>query len=823
MKRTMALILCVLAVAPSAMGAMTYSASRIISPTYTSYIGSGTTMDPVYQFANEAEGYLEATTAFPSLLLTSTDTPPTATEGMMYYDTSEHIVKVRRAADWLALGSGSFTGGSITGDIVMANGIYLQSSEVTAEASAIQAWDTTATASYTNVLSWTNGAVPAIVLGAATSTVAIASTGLNVTTAGIVSGITNFTGAGTFSINDNATTNTTSIGGGTTTGTVTVGGTGTQAIDIGNGVGIKTVALGSSNTTSATTILGGDNGVNINVDNLNNPTNINTSGSTGTVTIGGTGTQTISIGNGAGAKAVNLGSVNGGSATVISSGSADLDINATAALDIDAGTTLDILAGGAFSIDGANAASNISLATNTDADDFTIGLTGATNSSLILNSTGTGTDAIGLVTTAGGITTTSAGTYTATAVGAVALFSNAIEQTITLGNETGASSLNLKAGTGNVNIQGVAATTITVGDAAQEGTMKFGESSAAMELDIGTGAGVHTIHLGDGAGAQVLTVGSTNGAAQTTIQSGTGDLSITSTDDWTATAAGTVSLFANAVEQLVTIGNETGASSLALKAGTGNINIQGVPASTITIGDAAQTAAITIGASTDTMTDLSLGTGVGAHTIHIGDGGTAAQVITIGSTSAASATTIQGGSVGVATKSPLNAGAVVAGTCTAVEYQNNGHHRTVLTLLTGTHVHVADGGDGDGIKIYDFPQGNVIVLGAFADAVITADAHMTGAYACAIGTVVAGNDNALSSTEADFVASTAVTQGSNQDFHGVSALAAAGLVGIPFDGTGGGKGVYFNAAAADGSTDAEALVTAQSGTIVIEWIYLGDF
>jgi hypothetical protein len=35
--------------------------------------------------------------------------------------------------------------------------------------------------------------------------------------------------------------------------------------------------------------------------------------------------------------------------------------------------------------------------------------------------------------------------------------------------------------------------------------------------------------------------------------------------------------------------------------------------------------------------------------------------------------------------------------------------------------------------------------------------------------------------------------------------------------------VYFNAAAADANADAAAVVTAQSGTVVIEWIYLGDF
>jgi hypothetical protein len=90
---------------------------------------------------------------------------------------------------WIA-NAGTFAGGSITDNIVMANTKYIRSSLTTAEASAIQVYDLTATASYTNVLSWTNGDVPNIILGASTNTVAIASTGLNVSSAGAISGVT---------------------------------------------------------------------------------------------------------------------------------------------------------------------------------------------------------------------------------------------------------------------------------------------------------------------------------------------------------------------------------------------------------------------------------------------------------------------------------------------------------------------------------------------------------------------------------------------------------------------------------------------------------
>jgi hypothetical protein len=225
-----------------------------------------------------------------------------------------------------------------------------------------------------------------------------------------------------------------------------------------------------------------------------------------------------------------------------------------------------------------------------------------------------------------------------------------------------------------------------------------------------------------------------------------------------------------------------------------------------------------------------LGTGVGAHTIHIGDGGTAAQVITIGSTSAASAVTIQAGTGGVQLPggyiaNTVNAGAVVAGTCTAVEYSNNGYHRTVLTMLTGAVVNLEDKNDANGIKIYDFPQGNVIVLGAFADVVVTSAAAVTTSYVMSVGTVIGvDGEETLTTTEADFVASATVTcGGGNEDFHGASALTAAGLVMVPFDGTGGGKDVYLNAAVAAGNISGASAITAQSGTVVIEWIYLGDF
>ena len=111
---------------------------------------------------------------------------------------------------------------------------------------------------------------------------------------------------------------------------------------------------------------------------------------------------------------------------------------------------------------------------------------------------------------------------------------NAIAKTITIGNETGATALNLKAGTGNIDIQGVAATTITIGDAAQTGTIGLGVSTADMTLNLGTGAGVHTINIGTGGtGADVITIGGNVG----TLAIDTGDWDISTTGAMTGIGA----------------------------------------------------------------------------------------------------------------------------------------------------------------------------------------------------------------------------------------------------------------------------------------------
>ena len=100
--------------------------------------------------------------------------------------------------------------------------------------------------------------------------------------------------------------------------------------------------------------------------------------------------------------------LDGHSGVNIIGNAAEVDITTTGALDLNcANYTLD--ASGTLSIDVTGGASNITSTTDGGAEDFTIEVAGATDSSLILKSSGTGADALQLLATAGGIDITSSG------------------------------------------------------------------------------------------------------------------------------------------------------------------------------------------------------------------------------------------------------------------------------------------------------------------------------------------------------------------------------------------------------------------------------
>ena len=87
-----------------------------------------------------------------------------------------------------------------------------------------------------------------------------------------------------------------------------------------------------------------------------------------------------------------------------------IDPNGTGSLTLGSADNTGVNINGAgFSITGNGTSSTITMVTNGDSQDLTIGITGDTNSSLILESSGNSTDAVQLTASAGGMDITSSG------------------------------------------------------------------------------------------------------------------------------------------------------------------------------------------------------------------------------------------------------------------------------------------------------------------------------------------------------------------------------------------------------------------------------
>lgn len=123
-------------------------------------------------------------------------------------------------------------------------------------------------------------------------------------------------------------------------------------------------------------------------------------------------------------------------------------------------------------------------------------------------------------------------------------------------------------------------------------------------------------------------------------------------------------------------------------------------------------------------------------------------------------------------------------------------------------------------KIFTFPEGNVMVLGAVTDLTIArvgTGLTATSAVVSSLGSVtVSTADATLTSTEADIVPSTASTLAAGEGVTKGASTATAVL-----NGTTTPAEVYLNFATPDaGSTATDALTV--NGTVTISYLVLGD-
>ena len=277
------------------------------------------------------------------------------------------------------------------------------------------------------------------------------------------------------------------------------------------------------------------------------------------------------------------------------------------------------------------------------------------------NITGLGTT----LSAAGALTissdTTNAITLDSGTSGTVNIGNNANAKVITIGNETGATSLELDSGTGAISIGNAIAKTINIGNATGATLVNIDSGTGGVTIDstgtgdillnstdtllldsagvlelnssagvisIGNDAVAQNINIGTGAAARAITLGNETGATSVEIDSGTGAISI-----------------GNAVAKTINIGNATGATLVNIDSGTGGVTI-----------DSTSTGDILLN-STDTLLLDSAGVlelNSSAGIISIGNDAVA-QNINIGTGAAARAIAL--GNTGVATTFTFNSGA----------------------------------------------------------------------------------------------------------------------------------------------------------------------
>lgn len=122
------------------------------------------------------------------------------------------------------------------------------------------------------------------------------------------------------------------------------------------------------------------------------------------------------------------------------------------------------------------------------------------------------------------------------------------------------------------------------------------------------------------------------------------------------------------------------------------------------------------------------------------------------------------------------------------------------------------------LKIYDFPEGAIIVGGSVANLTIAAATGITAtsAVVSSVGTAPAAADATLTATEADIIPSTASTLTAS-----AGAFSAVYLTSAGFDGTATAKDAYLNFAMPDAGSTANSTITV-NGTLTIDWRFIAD-
>ena len=169
-----------------------------------------------------------------------------------------------------------------------------------------------------------------------------------------------------------------------------------------------------------------------------------------------------------------------------------------------------------------------------------------------------------------------------------------------------------------------------------------------------------------------------------------------------------------------------------------------------------------------------------------------------------------------------NVGAVNGSTVSAVEHGDGFYHVTVLTL-TATPLTLADATVGAGVKIYDFPVGQITVLnasGSVAETTTSAIATTLNSgvtYNWGVGTVTQANGT-LATTEQNIINTTNGTSSTTINVAAAASSSTQTVAPLAYNGKTTAIDAFFNVGIAV-ATDIDAdATTTWTGTITMSWM-----
>lgn len=194
--------------------------------------------------------------------------------------------------------------------------------------------------------------------------------------------------------------------------------------------------------------------------------------------------------------------------------------------------------------------------------------------------------------------------------GAINVGTDSAAHTVTVGNNTGATSVVLKGGT-------AAGGSILIGTTANDVPVTIGSSTGASAILINAGTG--GVGVGTNAIAHTVTIGNVTGASAVNINTGTAGSTYTTTNGALGfvTGTGAITVGTDAVQKSITIGNATGNTAVSVNVGTGNLNL-GTSATAHATVVGSTTAGSTLALQTPTGTKVVAANGVSITTAGVG-------------------------------------------------------------------------------------------------------------------------------------------------------------------------------------------------------------